>query len=143
MRACLLAAAICVAASSSHAQEIVKPTWLTAPTSKEVMAYYPPGAAKAKVKGSAVLDCKVALSGSLYGCAVVQELPKGYGFGGAAAALSQSFRMTPMMVDGKPTDGGQVTIPVVFDGPKETWKDRMKSSLPRAIGQVVGQGLVR
>jgi hypothetical protein len=52
-------------------------------------------------------------------CKVADEAPAGMGFGEAALAFSKSFRMKPMLRDGKPVDGGIINIPIRFSPPEE------------------------
>jgi len=44
----------------------------------------------------------------------VNEHPAGLGFGKAALSMAPLFHMRPMMVDGVPVGGAQITIPVNF-----------------------------
>jgi hypothetical protein len=45
---------------------------------------------------------------------VTSETSTGLGFGTAALKLSTYFRMRPKMVDGRPVDDGEVTVPINF-----------------------------
>ena len=47
------------------------------------------------VEGRAVLRCKINDIGDLAGCKIVEETPKGLGFGKAAMALRTKTRMQP------------------------------------------------
>jgi protein TonB len=60
-----------------------------------------------------VLDCVVGADGRI-GCSVTSEDPSGWGFGEAAIRISRHFRMSPRLVDGSPTEGGRVRVPINF-----------------------------
>lgn len=45
---------------------------------------------------------------------MLSESPTEAGFGEATLALTQYFQMKPASLDGKPTAGGKVTIPIKF-----------------------------
>ncbi|NDC60114.1 MAG: energy transducer TonB, partial [Alphaproteobacteria bacterium] len=47
-------------------------------------------------------------------CRVGSEDPNGWGFGEAAVKISKSFQMAPQTVDGRPVDGGTITVPITF-----------------------------
>jgi periplasmic protein TonB len=76
--------------------------------------FYPPQALETNVEGRAVIRCTVTVAGTLTACAIVQEQPRGYGFGRAAIQLSPYFRMTPKTEDGRPVGGASVDVPIQF-----------------------------
>ena len=66
-------------------------------------------------EGTATITCAVTATGSLTGCRVIRESPGEFGFGAATLKLAQYFKMSPRTVDGRPVEGGQVTIPIRFN----------------------------
>lgn len=90
------------------------PDWKRKPTSQDIVDYYPEGAWRRRVGGRALLSCFVGADTRLKACKVVSETPADAGFGAAAIRMSEEFRMYPKTVDGKPVEGGQVRIPIVF-----------------------------
>lgn len=67
--------------------------------------------------GSAVLSCKVAISGRLTDCGIVDEKPKDGGFGKAALLLSQNMAVGVTTRDGVSIVGQTLTFGVPFDSP--------------------------
>ena len=97
---------------------ITRPDWVQKPDANDLARYYPADAAAAKAGGRAAITCTVAIAGNLENCAVIHQSDGPYAFGQAALQLSQIFRMQPETLDGKPTAGGKVTIPIVFSVPQ-------------------------
>ncbi|MDB5477297.1 MAG: hypothetical protein JWP49_2808 [Phenylobacterium sp.] len=97
---------------------IGKPRWVDLPTAEDFNAVYPAAAGKAGIlKARVVLDCAVAAGGALAGCQTVSEDPPGYGFGAAAASLAGKFRVSTWTVEGLPTIGGRVSLPIRYELP--------------------------
>lgn len=68
--------------------------WASLPTPEEVQAAYP-RRDEENYSGIARLKCSVAPDGVLTGCAIVDEIPEGRGFGAAAETLLPKFRVAP------------------------------------------------
>jgi protein TonB len=63
--------------------------------------------------GRVVLACTIAANGSI-DCAVASETPEGWGFGDAAMKMARLFQIAPMTVNGQPTAGGKINVPITF-----------------------------
>jgi protein TonB len=88
-----------------------KLSWLRTPTGADYAYYYPERAIRNEVTGRASLHCVVKADGYVTDCKVISETPSGYNFGEASLRVSSKFQM-PTMVDGKSTEGSEVTIPL-------------------------------
>ena len=93
---------------------ITNPEWTRKPTAGEVGRGYPVEALKANKSGAVKIMCTVATDGLLRGCTVIEEQPKGFGFGSAAILMSSLFVMKPELIDGVLVGGARVTIPINF-----------------------------
>lgn len=93
---------------------ITNPDWARKPTAMEIDGFYPLKARLLGVEGRVTITCKVAVSGVLEACAVVDETPEGEGFGAAALRLTRVMRMTPQLYDGQPVGGAAIMLPLVF-----------------------------
>lgn len=91
----------------------LKADWIRKPTSAEWRAIWPKAAFKEKRKGRVILSCVVQSDGQTNPCNVLHESPGGVGYGGAALALSQKFRVKPVTKDGEMLDT-PVWIPLDF-----------------------------
>lgn len=99
-------------AEIAAARLITAPQWLERPSGDTFARTYPTRALDEGVSGRAVLDCVVDESRRLR-CAVAEEEPAGYGFGGAGRQIAVSFRIADEM-DGQSTAGGRVRITLTF-----------------------------
>lgn len=82
--------------------DVANPIWLSLPRHPE--RSYPREAFAAGVEGVVDLDCVVETDGRL-GCTIASETPPGWGFGGAALALSREHVMAPLVHQGAPARG--------------------------------------
>lgn len=90
------------------------PDWIAKPSWEDVDRFYPWLAQEMGVGGAARMQCTVSTLGALEDCRVIQVRPGGVGFRKAALSLAPYFRMRPKMVDGVPTEGGSVIVPIRF-----------------------------
>ena len=75
---------------------------------------YPVEARRKGLSGTAKMRCVVTVEGKLDQCFVLEETPPDAGFGQAELRLSPYFRFHPRLVDGVPTGGATVIIPIRF-----------------------------
>jgi TonB family protein len=90
------------------------PDWLASPSFEERVKAYPKAALYAGVGGETALRCNVNPDGGLSGCVLASETPAGMGFGQAALALADRFRMRPEAVP-RPAPGEaqpEVMVPI-------------------------------
>lgn len=81
---------------------ITYPGLAKSPSPEEVRRLYPRQALQTGISGSAVIQCGVTVEGTATNCQVLDENPRGYGFGDAGLAILQAFRFTPQLYDGSP-----------------------------------------
>jgi TonB family protein len=96
------------------APTVTKPSWAALPSAADFQASFPKaenGINKVRV----VLACTVAPGGALAGCAVDQEEPAGQGFGEGALALASKFKVGPWSLDGEPTVGAKLRVPIRYE----------------------------
>lgn len=93
---------------------VVPPDWVHKPNADDLLRVYPSLALRERVQGVAIFRCEVSEKGTLFDCAVVDEAPKGRGFGEAALKLAPQFKMRPLTKAGQPVAGGTVRIPIRF-----------------------------
>ncbi|HEY1879497.1 MAG TPA: TonB family protein [Caulobacteraceae bacterium] len=101
------------------------PDWRQRLTAEDILAVYPGAALARGVGGRAMINCVVTVLGSVRDCQVVSESPPGYGFGGAAIALTPQFQFWPAKHDGSPVEA-KINIPIVFS----TYAPLTESQLP-------------
>jgi len=104
-------------AAPAQPSVITVPDWTALPTGADFAALYPKAALAKNAEGRAVLACFVSAEGLLANCSIPEEDPPDMGFGAAALAMSQMFKMRPMSKDGHPVAGGRVRIPIRFKLP--------------------------
>jgi TonB family protein len=114
-----LAAAGAVWAANAPEPTVRLPVWTQRPGGEDMARYYPQAAHEAGVTAARVtVDCAITAEGRLENCLVRQEDPAQYGFGEATIKLARHFQMAPEDRDGKPTAGGVIRLPIVFQDPK-------------------------
>lgn len=62
-----------------------------------------------------VADCLVAPDGTLGDCRIGSERPDGFGFGEAAVLVAGQVRLNLWSLDGRPTAGYRIRLPVDFN----------------------------
>jgi TonB family protein len=93
---------------------VTKPAWAAIPSAEDFQATFPKtqnGVNKVRV----VLGCTVEAGGALGACSVAQEDPPGQGYGDGALALASKFRVGPWSVDGEPTVGAHIKLPIRYE----------------------------
>lgn len=112
----LAAAALAFGGASTPppAPMLTQVVWVAAPTGEDVAEVYPADAVMTGKSGAVLLDCRVAVEGTLEACAVEIEDPVGLEFGAAAMALAPLFKMATLTRDGAPVAGGRVRVPIMF-----------------------------
>lgn len=93
---------------------VAKPQWLRVPTADQLVGSFP-GGKQPTTAVRVALDCLVQAGGKLNDCKVQSEQPAGEGFGVAAVNMSQYFQVTSWSVDGLPTVGGRIRVPIRYE----------------------------
>ena len=94
-----------------------QPGSITPLTPIDTLRYYPPGAEKAGIWGSAVIACTLRISGDLENCQLASETPPGWGFGEAALKMAPTLHARPHSVNGEPYEGA-LKVPITFRFPE-------------------------
>jgi TonB family protein len=101
---------------TDQAPAIGKPQWSGLPSAEDTQAAFA-AVMKAGVGTVRVmLSCTVQPGGAVTDCGVTREEPAGQGVGQAALALTPHFRLSTWTMEGLPTVGGRVNIPLRFEG---------------------------
>jgi TonB family protein len=91
-----------------------KPTWAALPTAEDFQVTFPKaenGVNSIRV----VLSCMVKAGGVLRDCEVASEEPAGQGYGQGALALAPKFKVAAWSVDGQPTVGERIRLPIRYE----------------------------
>lgn len=87
-------------------------TFTQRPTGSDFVQFYPATALARGLSGAATLECLVNADGGLR-CRVIEETPADAGFGLAALAVAQKFRVAPTAA-GASNAGRKLRIPIRF-----------------------------
>lgn len=90
------------------------PSWAAIPAASDFQATFPQTANGVNNVRVALL-CSADEAGALSGCTVDREEPSGMGYGQAALALAPKFRVGAWSVDGLPTYGAKVRVPIRYE----------------------------
>jgi TonB family protein len=95
-----------------------KPQWAAFPTAAETSAAFD-SVTKTGVDATVRvrLSCTVEQGGGVSNCSVAREDPAGQGVGQAALSLAPHFKVTTWTMEGLPTVGGVLSIPLRYEGP--------------------------
>jgi TonB family protein len=90
------------------------PSWISHPSIDDTMKAYPAHASHIGLGGHVTMQCVATATGEMTDCKILEETPPGEGFGRAALALSNKFRLTPFTPQGVSVAGLAVDIPMAF-----------------------------
>lgn len=116
---------------------VANPDWQRLPTQEDIARYFPKAANEEDLAGRAVLSCTVGVDGRLAGCSAEAITPEGAGFGEAAVAMSEVFRMRPKTLNGNPVAGGTVRIPISFLIPANLRTSPVRARSADVVNQIV------
>ncbi len=117
---------------------VLDPPWIASPTAADVAAAWPAEAGDLP-SGQAALRCDLDKTGSLKGCEVISENPRGKGFGKAAKVLSKTFRVNVSAETPKAYKDFSVDVPFRFRNPATP--DTRKLTKPRWIQTLTAEGM--
>jgi TonB family protein len=106
-------------APSVGSSVITNPYWVKFPGGRDFVRFYPEAARRAWLEGSATIQCHISAQGLLEQCLVIREQPAGEGFGAAALAMGEFFKLGPATRDGQAVEGGTVIFPIRFALPAQ------------------------
>ena len=96
------------------APTVTQPAWSALPSAQDFQASFPQTANGVNTVRVALV-CDVAAGGALAGCSIDREEPAGQGYGQGALALAPKFRVSPWSLQGEPTVGAKVRVPIRFE----------------------------
>ncbi len=73
--------------------------------------------------GRAIVRCRVQPDGKLRDCAIINEDPAGWGFGKGALATTRELRLARKTLDGSPTAGRLVDVPITYNPECSSYPD--------------------
>ncbi|RAK59103.1 hypothetical protein DJ021_04455 [Phenylobacterium hankyongense] len=91
---------------------IGKPQWASLPSVEDTNGAFKDIKATGDLR--VTLKCKVQPGGTVAGCTAQNEQPAASGLAAAALALAPKFRLATWTVEGLPTIGGVVTVPILY-----------------------------
>jgi TonB family protein len=116
--AALLSVPLLAAPDPALAQFLLNPDWAEKPEGASLSPHFPPVPMALGLQGRVVLGCQVQATGVVTGCSILNEVPKGLGFGDAALRMSRTFKMRPAVAPGALSPKNDVTIPLNFKLPE-------------------------
>ncbi|WGM38659.1 NERD domain-containing protein [Caulobacter sp. NIBR1757] len=93
---------------------IPSPVWVQQPSLADLEQAMPYAATAAEQDGVVELECSALASGRVGDCRVMEESPRGLGFGGAGLRLTDRLQMQSQMPDGRSVAGGRVRVKFRF-----------------------------
>jgi TonB family protein len=95
---------------------IGKPQWMGLPSGAQTGQAFDAVIKAGTPTVRVTLTCTVQPGGGLSGCSVTREDPPGKGVGAAALSLTPLFKVSTWTVEGLPTVGGTINIPLRYEG---------------------------
>ncbi len=106
--------------------------WKRKPSAEQLVAVFPRAAAKSGQGGRAIINCIVAVQGTLSDCVPLSESPEGVGFAQAAIALTPQFLMKPATSKGMAVVS-TVSIPITWPSMAGGFSGPGKSIAPAVL----------
>jgi TonB family protein len=101
---------------TDHVPAVGKPTWAKLPANEDTAAAFATVFKSVEGTVRVTLTCTVQPGGGVDGCTVEREDPAGKGVGDAALTLARHFRLTTWTMEGLPTIGATINIPLRYEG---------------------------
>jgi len=97
---------------------VTQPAWVQRPSGEDIgrvtpFLEHPPE------EVHVLMVCRITAEGGLEACTIRSEDPPGLGYGPAALAVAQFFRMPPVDELGRPVAGRMVQIPIIWKSAPE------------------------